>query len=404
MENKELMEAKEQCSEILLLNDYEGFFNYVKSSKFKTELIAEFKEEYEEAKENYKGDKLVKTRLEDGFSMINPDDGYDSKVEYKEIISAPDKKYRDYEKNEENKIKQQLRDLQARGIITVEEAKKYGRTCKTIEELLINISYEPLQKKVQTLKNGTKITIYEGGKPEDYGIKNADQLRVSGGMHGKPKKIEGINTKNPFFSKNQYPYMVKTKIELKEGKIVEGFINSDVLDSIKDTDVVPIMIGNNLKSLPNYSMLNLNNGLTYTTNTKLNSDLEWSEGFLTEDYRYINLDSMEPLNDEEGEEINALQCYGFYNGIAVVVTDPEIVSGNSYIRAYNKEGKIVDEIIVDMYPKSEDLETFNMKKLEEMKLTKELIIYRNGKFFSCNKYGGHQEELKYTLAHEVNPM
>lgn len=53
MENKELMETIEKCSEILLLNDYKGFYEYVNNSKFKTELIAEFKDEYEEAKEEY---------------------------------------------------------------------------------------------------------------------------------------------------------------------------------------------------------------------------------------------------------------------------------------------------------------------------------------------------------------
>ena len=49
MENKELMEALEHCSRLLLDEEYEEFVEYINKSKFKTELIAEFADEYEEA-------------------------------------------------------------------------------------------------------------------------------------------------------------------------------------------------------------------------------------------------------------------------------------------------------------------------------------------------------------------
>lgn len=298
------------------------------------------------------------------------------------------------------------------GIITKEqmqnfEYKKYKEDSRFSSEYkypkafdyIIENSNIPLKEEARKLKNGAELTIYSGGKEEDYILPRNEKLDDNNFIYSADKYyILGKDCKDYYiYSGDKGGHILhKVKLKLQNGKEYEGMISDKEIENLENSKVVPLIDGEYDRYFT-YSIINLENGNVYEMSEHYLGDVPLSTKLIEGHYAdrsdgCINLETMKPVLDRKNKLHSSMVSFDMKNGVFVSV---EYDHRNNYcnIGAYTTDGKLIDELKVcddsidDIIPMWEE----NIQ-----------IIYEQGKFYYVQN--NEKLELDFELFQEVSPM
>ena len=275
------------------------------------------------------------------------------------------------------------------------------------------IKFAPLQEETIVLENGIEIIIYSGGTPEDYKLPKGSYFEDEDDFeYEKPiffgsnhaRKIIGKTCQRRSYNNEEECVVIKkVKIKLKNGKEFVGMLSDEAIKNLETTKILPIAVGEDdgFKRYL-YTLINLENGLScdiedkYITMIHVPFQEKFSEGYFADaETGVINLNTMKPLLDDKGKEIQGWPIFNFHNGICVFLDSDD--NDCFHLFAYNKKGELIDEMMTE-WTRDDDDDFIEMYKDNEQ------IIYESGNFFKVDSKGNKNQIQPYTKADEVNPM
>jgi len=243
-------------------------------------------------------------------------------------------------------------------------------------------------------ENGIELTVYSGGKPEDYVFPRSDKKVEKLMYYG--DYIEGIDRRYYDYNEDDSFILRRVKVKLKNKKEFVGMLSDKAISKLSETKILPLIddVGNS--DFFKYTLINLGNGKSYKMQHDNTSLVPLRERFIEGYYAtfnegYINLDTMKKLLDKKKEVISGVANFNVTNGIFVTFDD-----FNETLRAYNTKGELIDEVKINLGSDAKLTEG----DFIEMWDNNIQITYENGEFYQIEN--GKKSELDYTPVQAIN--